>query len=138
MQLFRSKNHLKLVVHDFHIRTNCTFHTKKTNMRVYTIHCTKQNYKWRLYATRRSSDDVFIINTRDGLHSCVISYDSFEHPHLTTPFIASIIREHIKVNIKYKVDIEQRYNYNAPYLKCWSAKEIVIAQLFGGKSKLTT
>ena len=31
-----------------------------------------------------------------------------------------------------KVDIEQRYNFKVNYLKCWRAKEIAIAQIFGG------
>ena len=31
-----------------------------------------------------------------------------------------------------KVDIEQMYNFKANYFKCWCAKEIAIAQIFGG------
>jgi MuDR family transposase len=62
-QVFRTKDHLKWVVHDFHIRANRTFHAKKTNKQVYTVICTHQNYKWRLYAIRRSYDDAFVIKT---------------------------------------------------------------------------
>jgi hypothetical protein len=51
--------------------------------------------------------------------------------------MASIIRAHVKGNVRFsikdiKVAIEQRYPFKAPYLKCWRAKEIAIAQLFGG------
>jgi hypothetical protein len=51
--------------------------------------------------------------------------------------MASLIRESVKDNVRFiikdiKVAIEQRYNFKASYLKCWQAKEIVIAQLFRG------
>jgi MuDR family transposase len=51
-QVFCTKDHLKWVVHDFHIRANCTFLAKKTNKQVYIVVCTNQNCKWRLYAIR--------------------------------------------------------------------------------------
>jgi hypothetical protein len=43
-QCFRPKDHLKWVVHDFHIKTNRTFKKRKSNKSVYTIECTNQNY----------------------------------------------------------------------------------------------
>jgi hypothetical protein len=51
--------------------------------------------------------------------------------------MASLIRESVKGNIRFtikdiKVVIEQRYSFKTPYLKYWQAKEITIAQLFGG------
>jgi hypothetical protein len=69
---------------------------------------------------------VFDIITRRGPYNCVISSDRLEHPHLTAPFIASLIREHVKVNVKYKVNFEQRYNFKVKYFKYWRAKEIAI------------
>jgi MuDR family transposase len=124
-------------VHDFHIKVNHTFKKRKSNKSVYTIECTDKNYHWRLYASRMQSDDTFIINTRQGSHECVMSGDRLEHLHLTFSFMASLIRESVKDNVRFiikdiKVAIEQRYNFKASYLKCWRAKEIVIAQLFGG------
>jgi MuDR family transposase len=63
-QCFRSKDHLKWFVYDFHIKMNHTFKKRKSNKSVYTIECTDQNCHWRLYASRRLSDDIFIINLR--------------------------------------------------------------------------
>jgi MuDR family transposase len=136
-QCFRSKDHLKWIVHDFHIKANRTFKNRKSNKSVYTIECTDQNCHWRLYASRRLSDHAFIINTRQDPHECIMSGDRLEHPHLTFPFMASLIRESVKSNVRFtikdiKVTIEQKYSFKTPYLKCWRAKEIAIAQLFGG------
>jgi hypothetical protein len=82
-------------------------------------------------------DDTFIINTRQDPHECIMSGDRLEHSHLTSSFMASLIRESVKCNVRFtikdiKVAIDQRYSFKAPYLKCWRAKEIAIAQLFRG------
>jgi hypothetical protein len=66
-----------------------------------------------------------------------MSGDKLEHPHLTFLFMTSLIRESIKDNVRFtikdiKVIIEQRYSFKTPYLKCWRAKDIAIAQLFRG------
>jgi MuDR family transposase len=42
-QCFRSKDNLKWVVHDFHIKMNLTFKKRNSNKSVYTIKCTDQN-----------------------------------------------------------------------------------------------
>jgi hypothetical protein len=52
-----------------------------------------------------------------------MSGDRSEHPHLMSSFMASLIRDSVKDNVQFiikdiKVDIEQRYSFNAPYLKC--------------------
>jgi MuDR family transposase len=134
---FRSKDHLKWVVHDFHIKANHTFKKRKSNKSMYTIECTDQNCHWRLYASRRQSDNAFIINTRQGPHECVMSRDRLEYPHSTSSFMSSLIRKSVKDNVRFtikdmKIVIEQRYSFKTPYLKCWRAKKIAIAQLFGG------
>jgi MuDR family transposase len=98
-QCFWSKDHLKWVVHDFLIKANRTFKKRKSNKNVHTIECTDQNYHWRLYASRRQSDDTFIINIRQCPHKCVMSSNRLEHPHLTSSFMASLIRETVKDNI---------------------------------------
>jgi hypothetical protein len=43
----------------------------------------------------------------------------------------------VKFNVKYKiidikVMVEKIYHFKVNYMKCWHAKEILIAQLFGG------
>jgi hypothetical protein len=43
----------------------------------------------------------------------------------------------VKANVKYKiidikVMVEQMYHFKVNYMKCWRAKKIIIAQLFGG------
>jgi MuDR family transposase len=78
-------------VHDFHIKADRTFKKRKSNKSVYMIECTDQNCHWRLYASRRQSDDAFIINIKQGSHECVMSGDRLEHPHLTFSFMASLI-----------------------------------------------
>jgi adenylosuccinate synthase len=130
-QCFRLKDYLNCVVYDFHIKANCTF-KKKSNKNMYAIECTDQNCHWRLYASRMLSDDAFIINTRQDHHECIMFGDRLEYPHLTYPFMTSLIRESVKDNVRFtikdiKVVIEQRYSFKAPYLKCWRAKEITIA-----------
>jgi hypothetical protein len=45
------------------------------------------------------SDDAFIINTRQDPHECIMLGDRLEYPHLTTPFMTSLIRESIKNNV---------------------------------------
>jgi hypothetical protein len=105
---------------------------KKSNKSMYAIECTDQNCHWRLYASRMLSDDAFIINTRQDHHECIMLGDRLEYPHLTYPFMTSLIRESVKDNVRFtikdiKVVIEQRYSFKAPYLKCWRAKEITIA-----------
>jgi MuDR family transposase len=78
-QCFWSKDYLKWIVYDFHIKANRTFKKRKSNKSVYTIECTDQNCHWRLYASRRQSDDAFIINTRGILCShilaCCVQWD---------------------------------------------------------------
>jgi hypothetical protein len=139
-QFYCSKDHLKWVVHHYHINMNRTFRVRHSNKSVWTIECTNQECFWRLYASKRASDNEFIINTRTGPHECLMESDRLEHPHLTSAFMASIIRENVKGNVKFKIKdikvaIEQKYSFKANYLKCWRAKEIAIAQLFGGWRK---
>jgi hypothetical protein len=61
-----------------------------------------------------------------------MSGDKLEHPHLTFPFMTSLIRESVKDNVRFtindiKVVIEHRYSFKTPYLKCWRVKDIAIA-----------
>ncbi|KAJ1694246.1 hypothetical protein LUZ63_010944 [Rhynchospora breviuscula] len=107
--LYRSKAHLKWVVHDHHIKINRTFRMKKSNASVYTLICTSDSCDWRLYAVRRVEDGAFVIKTRAGPHTCLVTKNRPNHPHLTAPFMATIVRQNIKKNPRFTVtDVQSR------------------------------
>jgi len=67
---FKDKDEMVFTLRMFAVKHNFEFHTVKSDITRYVLHCIDENCSWRLRATRAGECESYVIRKYVSQHSC--------------------------------------------------------------------
>ncbi|RWR93317.1 hypothetical protein CKAN_02256200 [Cinnamomum micranthum f. kanehirae] len=108
-------------------------YVKNESARV-TAKCKANGCPWRVHASRLPKMQRFRLRKINDEHTCGGGVGKDGHPQATNHWIASIVKEKLRVNPQLKPreiaeDISRDYGINLKYHKVWRGREVAMEEL---------
>ncbi|KAF8401219.1 hypothetical protein HHK36_012148 [Tetracentron sinense] len=134
-QRFSSAHEFRESLRKYSIAHGFAYKYKKNDGYRVTAICKTEGCPWRIHASRLSTTQLICIKRMNATHTCEGAVVTTGY-QATTSWVASIIKEKLKVCPNYKPkdiadDIRQEYGIQLSYSQAWRGKEIVREQLRG-------
>ena len=136
--LFPSRDAVQLAAKEYSLRRNHHFRSDETKKAKYMIKCGNPNGPcgWRLRAIRQSTM-LWKITKYTGPHTCNNPQMSRDHRQLDQKYLCTQIEAMVTAQPDIKIkplmaEIKDKLGFEPTYRKTWAAKQMAIANAFGG------
>ncbi|KAG7640806.1 Zinc finger PMZ-type [Arabidopsis suecica] len=128
-KFFKDKDEMVFTLRMFAVKHNFEFHTVKSDLTRYVLHCIDENCSWRLRATRAGGSESYVIRKYVSHHSCDSSIRNVSHRQASARTLGRLISNHFeggKLPLRPKQLIEifrKDHGVGINYLKAWRVQE---------------
>lgn len=128
-KLFKDKKEMGRQIRMYAVKNSFEFHTIKSDLTRYVLHCVDEKCSWRLRATKVNASESFVIRKYFSHHSCDSSLRNVNHRQATAKILGGLVSNHFaggKDPLKPKQLIEifrKDHGVGISYSKAWKAQE---------------
>ena len=128
-KFFKDKDEMVFTLRMFAVKHNFEFHTVKSDLTRYVLHCIDENCSWRLRATRAGGSESYAIRKYVSHHSCDSSLRNVSHRQASARTLGRLISNHFeggKLPLRPKQLIEifrKDHGVGINYSKAWRVQK---------------
>ncbi|XP_031255247.1 uncharacterized protein LOC116113240 [Pistacia vera] len=134
-QRFSSAHEFRVLLRKYAIAHQFAFRYKKNERHRVFVKCKAEGCHWRIHASKLSTSQLICVKKMNPTHTCEGAAVTTGH-QATSSFVASIIKEKLKIFPNYKPKdivnyMKEEYGIRLNYFLAWRAKETAKEQLHG-------
>ncbi|KAL9308344.1 putative transposase, MuDR, plant, Zinc finger, SWIM-type [Arabidopsis thaliana] len=128
-KFFKDKDEMVFTLRMFAVNHSFEFHTVKSDLTRYVLHCIDENCSWRLRATRAGGSESYVIRKYVSHHSCDSSLRNVSHRQASARTLGRLISNHFeggKLPLRPKQLMEifrKDHGIGINYSKAWRVQE---------------
>jgi len=129
---FKDKDEMVFTLRMFAVKHSFEFHTVKSDLTRYVLHCIDENCSWRLRATKAGGSESYVIRKYVSHHSCDSSLRNVSHRQAFARTLGRLISNHLEggklpLGPKQLIEIFRKdHGVGINYSKAWRVQEHVV------------